>query len=87
MTWLDAYVARRFAIKAVQIVLVVGVGQQLNHVTCPSLVLLFQEVGQLAQVVLVAQGVLARQGFVGYPAVMLPKTPLNCCSRARDSNA
>ena len=30
----------------------------------------FQEVGQLAQVVGVAQGVLAQQCFVGYPAVM-----------------
>lgn len=30
-----------------------GFGEQLNHVTCPSLVLLFEQVGQFAQMVLV----------------------------------
>jgi hypothetical protein len=49
--------------------LVVGVREQLNHVAGPSLALLLQEEGKLAQVVLVAQGVLARQRFVGQPSV------------------
>ena len=72
---------------AIEVIEVVGVSQQLNHVACPSLVLFFQKVGQFAQVVGVAQGVLALQCFVGYRAIMLPKTPWNCCSRASASNA
>ena len=42
--------------------------EQLDHVACPSLFLLFEQVGQLAQMVLVAQRMQALQGFVGQPA-------------------
>ena len=56
--------------RAIDVIGVVGVAQKFNHVAGPSLPLLLQEVGQLAQVVGVAQGVLALQCFVGHPAVM-----------------
>ena len=51
----------RLPTRAIEVVGVVGVRQQLNHVTCPGLVLCFQKVGQLAQVVGIAQGVRALQ--------------------------
>ena len=38
----------------------IGVRQQFNHVACPGLVKFLQKVGQLAQVVGIAQGVTAR---------------------------
>ncbi len=66
-----AVIAGYLTVSAVEIIQVVGVSEQLNHVACPRLALVLQEVGQLAQVVLVAQGGLARhQGFVRQSAVM-----------------
>jgi hypothetical protein len=57
-------------ISAIDIIEVAGVAQNLNHVACPSLALLLQQVGQLAQVMGVAQSMLAQQCFVRHPAVM-----------------
>lgn len=41
----------------------------------PGLALFFEQMGQLTQVVLVAQRVFALQGFVGQPAVMHEHAP------------
>ena len=62
---LPAVVAGHLTVSAVEIIQVVGVREQLNHVAHPRLALLLYYVGRFAQVVLVAQGGLASPGFVG----------------------
>lgn len=54
--------------------LVAGRNQQVNHATGPGLPQLFEDIGQFAQVMGIAQAVLASEVTIGLPAIVNERT-------------